>query len=173
MLFTNFEITSGALVPIFPSASAASFRTCSLSSFKLVIKLEIESSVAIPILPKAKAASFRIETSSFLISFDISEIAISASFPIRPSDLTDSRHILQSSSLRHSINSETPELDFWPISPKTIIALNRIDLISLPKCAITSFITFGSFSIRPSTRSTRASLNNFSKEAEILSHLYS
>ena len=99
-------------MPIFPSPSAASFRTCSLSSFKLVIKLEIESFVAIPILPKAKAASFRIETSSLLISFDISEIALSAAFPIRPNDLTDSRHMLQSSSLRHSINSETPELDF-------------------------------------------------------------
>ncbi len=99
-------------MPIFPNASAASFRTCSLSSFKLVIKLEIESSVAIPILPKAKAVSFRIETSSLLISFDISEIAISAAFPIRPSDLTDSRHILQSLSVRHSTNSETPELDF-------------------------------------------------------------
>ncbi len=105
-----------------------------------------------------------------MISLDNSETAFSAILPIFPRVLTVSLHILQSSSSKQEIKSESADPDFCPNSPSTKIALNLIDLMSLSNCFIISLITFGSFSTLAKTKSIRASLNNLSNGAEIFNH---
>ena len=146
-------------------------RTSSFSSFSAFLREFRDSFVALPIFPSEVTTAVLIETSLSEEYLDNFGIADSASFPIFPKDLTASRRILQSSSSRYSVILSTEfSPDFSPISPNTNIELNLIERISLSIFFITSPITDESFSILDKTKSILASLNNCSKEADILYH---